>query len=68
MVTLEDMKEVKCPNCQTLVTWNDASIHRPFCSQRCKLIDFGGWANEEYKIVTKNNPDQWKDLDAEQIK
>lgn len=23
---------------------------RPFCSERCKLLDFGAWANEEYAL------------------
>ena len=23
---------------------------RPFCSERCKLLDFGAWANEEYSF------------------
>ena len=24
--------------------------HRPFCSHRCKTIDFGDWASENHKI------------------
>jgi len=24
--------------------------YRPFCSQRCKLIDLGQWATENYRI------------------
>lgn len=37
---------VDCPNCQRSVEWKDENNFRPFCSKRCKLIDFGGWANE----------------------
>jgi endogenous inhibitor of DNA gyrase (YacG/DUF329 family) len=32
------------------VEWNAASPFRPFCSDRCKLIDLGAWASEEHKI------------------
>jgi endogenous inhibitor of DNA gyrase (YacG/DUF329 family) len=32
------------------VEWNDKSAYRPFCSDRCKLIDLGAWAAEEHKI------------------
>ena len=41
------MTKKKCPNCEKLVTTSSENEHRPFCSQRCKLIDFGTWANEE---------------------
>ncbi|HFB4674831.1 TPA: DNA gyrase inhibitor YacG, partial [Neisseria gonorrhoeae] len=36
--------QVKCPTCQTAVVWKPENAFRPFCSQRCKLIDLGGWA------------------------
>jgi endogenous inhibitor of DNA gyrase (YacG/DUF329 family) len=39
----------KCPNCGQPASWQD-NPHRPFCSERCKLIDFGRWANEEYRV------------------
>ncbi len=41
---------VKCPHCHTEIVWNSENIYRPFCSKRCKLIDFGDWANESHKI------------------
>ncbi|MDT5156230.1 MAG: uncharacterized protein QOC99_3085 [Acidobacteriota bacterium] len=40
---------MKCPNCHKPSKWED-NPHRPFCSERCKLLDFGAWANEEYKV------------------
>ena len=40
---------VKCPTCGKAVEWKD-NLWRPFCSERCKLIDFGRWANEEYLV------------------
>ncbi|MGL4476569.1 MAG: DNA gyrase inhibitor YacG [Shewanella sp.] len=51
---------VKCPTCQTLVPWNSDSLFRPFCSERCKLIDLGEWASESYAIPVK----QEFDIDA----
>ncbi len=43
---------VRCPSCQKQVIWTKDNPHKPFCSQRCKLIDFGAWANEEHRITT----------------
>ncbi|CAH1189952.1 DNA gyrase inhibitor YacG [Candidatus Nitrotoga sp. BS] len=41
---------VICPQCKKEVTWNNDSPYRPFCSERCKLIDLGQWASESYRI------------------
>ena len=41
---------VKCPNCNQPVEWKKENKYRPFCSERCKLIDFGAWTNEEHSI------------------
>jgi hypothetical protein len=43
-------KTVKCPTCGTAVVWRENSKFRPFCSERCKLIDLGAWASERYSI------------------
>ncbi len=40
---------VKCPRCRAKVEW-EGNPFRPFCSERCKLIDFGHWANEDYPV------------------
>jgi len=32
------------------VQW-EGNPWRPFCSEKCRLIDLGRWADEEYKIV-----------------
>lgn len=42
--------KVNCPTCKKEVVWDKESLFRPFCSQRCKLIDLGEWANDE-KII-----------------
>ena len=41
---------VKCPTCSKQVIMNDKSRFRPFCSERCKSLDFGDWAIENHKI------------------
>jgi endogenous inhibitor of DNA gyrase (YacG/DUF329 family) len=41
---------VKCPTCGRMVEWDEANPHRPFCSERCKLIDLGAWVSEEQRI------------------
>ena len=43
------LREVRCPNCRQLTPW-EGNRHRPFCSARCKLRDFGNWAAERYRI------------------
>lgn len=40
---------MKCPTCHRPSKREDNPF-RPFCSERCKLIDFGAWANEEYSV------------------
>ena len=39
-----------CPNCGTTVVWDENNRWRPFCSERCRLVDLGEWINEEKAI------------------
>jgi endogenous inhibitor of DNA gyrase (YacG/DUF329 family) len=41
---------IKCPTCRRDVEWSSASPYRPFCSDRCRLIDLGAWLTEQHKI------------------
>lgn len=43
------MPIVKCPNCGKETEY-EGNEFRPFCSERCKLLDFGAWADEEYTM------------------
>ncbi|PCJ24443.1 MAG: DNA gyrase inhibitor YacG [SAR86 cluster bacterium] len=43
-------KSVDCPTCLKQVAWIEKNKFRPFCSKRCKLIDFGEWASERNAI------------------
>ncbi|MBC8794668.1 DNA gyrase inhibitor YacG [Shewanella algae] len=49
---------VKCPTCQKEVEWSPESKFKPFCSERCKLIDLGDWASEKHAIPVKPEFDQ----------
>jgi endogenous inhibitor of DNA gyrase (YacG/DUF329 family) len=44
------MPSVPCPTCNRPVEWSERSPWRPFCSERCKLIDLGAWASERNAI------------------
>jgi endogenous inhibitor of DNA gyrase (YacG/DUF329 family) len=41
-----------CPTCNRQVEWQDNPF-RPFCSERCKLLDLGKWVSEEYRVPGK---------------
>lgn len=41
---------VPCPTCKKSTVWSSDNPYRPFCSERCKLIDLGAWASEEHNI------------------
>ncbi|MCI5850262.1 MAG: DNA gyrase inhibitor YacG [Sutterellaceae bacterium] len=44
---------VKCPICGKEVVWGPQSPYRPFCSERCRMIDLGEWASNAYRIEGK---------------
>ena len=49
--------KVNCPTCKQWTQWEDNPF-RPFCSERCRLLDLGRWANEEYRVpVQEESPD-----------
>lgn len=52
---------VNCPTCGKKVEWSEQSKYRPFCSLRCKQIDLGAWAEEEYVIPAVNPPEDIDD-------
>jgi len=54
---------VSCPTCGAPVEFTPASRWRPFCSQRCRMIDLGAWASESYRIPVASSPDA--ELDSE---
>lgn len=59
-------KEIKCPQCGHLTLYSLENAFRPFCSERCRLLDLGDWASENYKIShTSNDQDHDEEEDSE---
>ncbi len=58
---------VACPTCKRPVKWTQDSIYRPFCSERCKLIDLGEWAdgNRVIPADAENDDTTAADLDRD---
>ncbi|HEY1891652.1 MAG TPA: DNA gyrase inhibitor YacG [Steroidobacteraceae bacterium] len=50
-------QRVKCPTCEREIEWSQAPF-RPFCSERCKLIDLGAWLTEKHAIPGEPAPDE----------
>ena len=46
-----DKSQISCPTCGQKNTWSPENASRPFCSERCKLIDLGEWASETRRIT-----------------
>ena len=63
---MAESKYVACPQCGAKVAWTPASRFRPFCSERCKLIDLGAWASEKYRVAVAppDEDDSAPDSDA----
>ncbi len=59
------MATVPCPTCEKPVDLTIKTPFRPFCCERCRLIDLGAWANEEYQIAGRSPSEQLGDPDVE---
>jgi endogenous inhibitor of DNA gyrase (YacG/DUF329 family) len=49
---------VACPRCGAQVPWVESSRFRPFCSERCKTVDLGAWATEQYRVAAATDEQQ----------
>ena len=54
------VKIVRCPACSGRSVYATTNPFRPFCSERCKNMDFGAWASESFKL-----PEQQPDSDPD---
>lgn len=50
---------VTCPNCNKLAEFSSDNPYRPFCSERCQMIDLGVWATEGYSIPEAIKPEDF---------
>ena len=51
------VQRVKCPTCQRELDWSQSPF-RPFCSERCRLIDLGAWLTEKHAIPGEAAPEE----------
>ena len=59
---------VRCPTCNNLVEWDpQKSPFRPFCSERCRLIDLGAWADESHRLPVDEEPRDLEGLTDEEL-
>jgi endogenous inhibitor of DNA gyrase (YacG/DUF329 family) len=49
--------KIRCPMCKRMTTWEE-NPWRPFCSERCKLLDLGAWASEKYRVPGKKEEEE----------
>ena len=49
---LQEARTVRCPRCGGDSVYAPSNRYRPFCSERCKQIDLGAWANEDFKVAS----------------
>jgi len=52
---------IKCPRCGKKTIWNE-NPSRPFCSEKCRIIDLGCWASEEYTVDGGKAPESEQDI------
>lgn len=58
------MTTVPCPTCKKPVELG--ALKFPFCSDRCRLIDLGRWADEEYRVPSSSPVNLESDQDDEE--
>ena len=51
------LKHVTCPTCKGVSVYAPSNPFRPFCSERCKQIDLGAWASEQFTMPVDTQPD-----------
>lgn len=51
-------RTVRCPACAGPSLYSSTNAYRPFCSARCKGVDLGAWASEEFKLPDATPPDE----------
>jgi len=50
-------RSVRCPACEHRTLYSPRNPYRPFCSARCKGLDFGAWASESFRLPEPSPPD-----------
>ena len=57
---------MKCPICRQNVNW-EGNPNRPFCSERCRLIDLGNWATGQYSLPAEETNTEETDKEEQSV-
>jgi endogenous inhibitor of DNA gyrase (YacG/DUF329 family) len=55
------LRSLRCPHCGKPASATADNAFRPFCSERCKLIDLGAWLGEAHRLPLATPPDDTQD-------
>lgn len=58
------VRKVLCPRCGVECEFDSSNRFRPFCSERCRLVDLGAWASESYRVPVSAEPDPGESGDS----
>lgn len=58
-------KTIPCPQCKEPLTWDKNNPFRPFCTERCKMLDLGDWASEKNSIPAENPTEDFQNWPEE---
>ena len=61
---METPLTVPCPVCQRPAEFSPCNRYRPFCSERCKNVDLGAWASEQFRLPVQTPVDTPPDDDG----
>ena len=60
-------KLVPCPTCGGDSVYAASNVYRPFCSNRCKNMDLGAWANEDFRMAPNTPAEDVLDDDPQRL-
>lgn len=61
---MNKLLEVKCPRCEIVFRYYESEF-RPFCCERCKMIDLGHWFEESYRVPAKEKNQNDTNIESE---
>ena len=64
---MQQARFIPCPTCKKLTEFSPSNKHRPFCSERCQMIDLGDWANETHRIPDNSPPNDLDDVNLDNM-
>lgn len=51
--TSDELRTMNCSTCKQPIQW-EGNPFRPFCSERCRLLDLNGWLSEQYRVPAED--------------